>query len=157
MIHMFTSSLFNIKTLLFVSLQLIYFFLLLQNVFEKRHTSQFRRVFEKSKKKEREISLISSILPEIFFDLCFPLFKKVNQDNPKTDSIFISVQKKTKSSLGKQKHCYRDTENFGLIPILEVTSDKESEKHQEFQTCNKLYVTATCERRHFVSQSREAM
>ena len=36
-----------------------------------------------------------------------------------------------------------NAENFGLIPILEITSDKELTMDQELANCNKVYDIAT--------------
>ena len=36
-----------------------------------------------------------------------------------------------------------DPENLGLVPILELTSDKESTMDQELANCNKVYDIAT--------------
>ena len=40
-----------------------------------------------------------------------------------------------------------DAENLGLVPILELTSDKESTMDQELANCNKVYAIATYNRR----------
>ena len=40
-----------------------------------------------------------------------------------------------------------DAENLGLVPILELTSDKESTMDQELANCNKVYDIATYNRR----------
>ena len=42
-----------------------------------------------------------------------------------------------------------DAENLGLVPILELTSDKESTMDQELANCNKVYDIATYNRRQF--------
>ena len=41
----------------------------------------------------------------------------------------------------------QDAENLGLVPILELTSDNETTKDQELANCNKVYDTATYNRR----------
>ena len=40
-----------------------------------------------------------------------------------------------------------DAENLGLVPILELISDKESTMDQELANCNKVYDIATYNRR----------
>ena len=40
-----------------------------------------------------------------------------------------------------------DAENLGLVPIMELTSDKESTMDQDFANCNKMYDIATYNRR----------
>ena len=41
----------------------------------------------------------------------------------------------------------QDAENLGLVPILELTSDKESTIDQELASCNNVYDIATNNRR----------
>ena len=40
-------------------------------------------------------------------------------------------------------------ENIGLVPILELVSDKESTMDQELANCNKVFDIANYKRRHF--------
>ena len=45
-----------------------------------------------------------------------------------------------------------DAENLGLVPILELTSNKESTMDQELAKCNKVYDIATyCGRQVFAT------
>ena len=82
-----------------------------------------------------------------YFEPCFQLFK---------NNEFGQFEKRQQVYLGEKEgeaiSAIRDTvihnaENLGLVPILELTSDKESTMDQELANCNKVYDIATYNRR----------
>ena len=56
-------------------------------------------------------------------------------------------EKERKATSAIRSTVIHDAENLGLIPILELTSDKESTMDQKLANCNKMYDIATYNRR----------
>ena len=82
-----------------------------------------------------------------YFEPCFQLFKK---------NELVQLEKRQQVYLGEKEGetisairntVIHDAENVGLVPILELISDKESTMDQELANCNKVYTIATYNRR----------
>ena len=77
---------------------------------------------------------------KLFLSPAFNYSRKMSWDNSKKDSKSILVKKKI-SAIGNT--VIHDAENIGLVPILELTSEKESTMDRELVNCNKVYDIAT--------------
>ena len=72
---------------------------------------------------------------------------KTSWDNSKKDSKSIEVKKEEKAIWAFRNTVIHDAENLRLVPILELTSDKESTMDQELANCNKVYDIASYNRK----------
>ena len=84
---------------------------------------------------------------EIYVQLCFQLFKK---------NEFGQIEKRQQVHFGEKEGeaisairntVIHDAENLGLVPILELTSGKDSTMDRELTNCNEVYDIATYNRR----------
>ena len=78
-----------------------------------------------------------------YFEPCFQLFK--------TNEL-VQFERRQQVYLGEQEGeafsairitVIHDAKNLGLVPILELTFEKESTMDQELANCNKVYDIAT--------------
>ena len=84
---------------------------------------------------------------KIYFDPCFQLFKKNELGQlEKRQQVYLGEKEGSVISAIRNTVLH-DTENLGLVPILELTSDNESTMNQELANCNKVYDIATYNRR----------
>ena len=84
---------------------------------------------------------------KIYFEPCFQLFKKNELGQlEKRQQVYLG-EKEGEATSAIKNTVIHDAENLGLVPILELTSDKESTMDQELANCNKLYDIATYNRR----------
>ena len=89
---------------------------------------------------------------------------KILQGENLFSTLFSTIQKKELGQIKKRQQVYRgekegeaisaiknyvvdDAENLGIVPVLELFSDKESTTDQELANCNKVYDIATYDRR----------
>ena len=74
---------------------------------------------------------------------CFQLFKKNELGQlEKRQQVYLG-EKEGEAISAIRNTVIHDAENLGLVPILELTSDKESTMDQELANCNKVYDIAT--------------
>ena len=84
---------------------------------------------------------------KIYFEPCFQLFKKYELGQlEKRQQVYLG-EKEGEAISAIRNTVIHDAENLGLVPILELTSDKESTMDQELANCNKVYDKATYNRR----------
>ena len=84
---------------------------------------------------------------KIYFEPCFQLFKKNELGQlEKRQQVYLG-EKEGEGISAIRNTVIHDAENLGLVPILELTSDKESTMDQELANCNKVYDIATYKRR----------
>ena len=84
---------------------------------------------------------------KIYFEPCFQLFKKNELGQlEKRQQVYLG-EKEGETISAIRNTVIHDAENLGLVPILELTSDKESTMDQELANCNKVYDIATYNRR----------
>ena len=84
---------------------------------------------------------------KIYFEPCFQLFKKNELGQlEKRQQVYLG-EKEGEAISAIRNTVIHDAENLGLVPILELTSDKESTMNQELANCNKVYDIATFNRR----------
>ena len=84
---------------------------------------------------------------KIYFEPCFQLFKKNELGQlEKRQQVYLG-EKEGEAISAIRNTVIHDAENLGLVPILELTSDKESTMDQELANCNKVYDIATYNRR----------
>ena len=81
---------------------------------------------------------------KFYFEPCFQLFKKNELGQLENRQQVYLGEKEGEAIRNTVIH---DAENLGLVPILELTSDKESTMDQELANCNKVYDIATYNRR----------
>ena len=82
------------------------------------------------------------------FESSFQLFKK-NEFGQLEKRQQVYLGEKEGQAISAMKNTVNhDAENLGIVPILELTSDKESTMDQELANCNKVYDIATYNRRH---------
>ena len=84
---------------------------------------------------------------EFSFEPCFQLFME-NELRlvEKRQQVYLG-EKEGEAISAIRNTVIQDAENLGLVPILELTSDKESTMDQELASCNKVYDIATNNRR----------
>ena len=58
----------------------------------------------------------------------------------------MSFYEKEEEISANKNTVIHNAENLGLVPKLELTSDKESSMDQELANCNKVYYIATYDR-----------
>ena len=87
--------------------------------------------FSKKSNKNWEIYLVQKCYKrKIYFELCFQLFKKNELGQlEKRQQVKIGA-KEGKAILAIRNTVIHDAENLGFVPILELTSDKESTMNQ---------------------------
>ena len=84
---------------------------------------------------------------KIYFEPCFQLFKK-NELGQLEKSQQVYLDEKEGGAISSIRNTViHKAEYLGLVPILELTSDKESTMDQELANCNKVYDKATYKRR----------
>ena len=83
---------------------------------------------------------------KIYFEPCFQLFKKNELGQLEKRQQFELGEKEGEAISAIRNTVIHDAENLGLVPILELTSDKESTMDQELANCNKVYDIATFNR-----------
>ena len=84
---------------------------------------------------------------KVYFEPCFQLIK-INELGKleKRHQVYLG-EKEGEAISAIRNTVIHDAENLGLVPILELTSDKESNMDQELVNCNKVYDIATYNRR----------
>ena len=92
---------------------------------------------------------LGDLLGKIYFEPCFQLFKKIELGLlEKRQQVYLG-EKEGEAISAIRNTVVHDAENLGHVPILELTSDKESTMDQELANCNKVYDIATYNRRQF--------
>ena len=82
-----------------------------------------------------------------YFEPWFQLFKKNELGQlEKRQQVYLG-EKEGEAISAIRNTVIHDAENLGLVPILELTSDKESTMDQELANCSKVYDIATYNRR----------
>ena len=76
---------------------------------------------------------------KIYFEPCFQLFKKNELGQLEKRQQVYHDEKEGEAISAIRSTVIHDAENLGLVPILELTSDKESTMDQELANCNKVY------------------
>ena len=84
---------------------------------------------------------------KIYFEPCFQLFKKNELGQLEKRQQFYLGEKEGEAISTIKNTVIHDAENLGLVPILELTSDKESTMDQKLANCNNVYDIATYNRR----------
>ena len=80
---------------------------------------------------------------KFLFEPCFQLFKKNELGQlEKRQQVYLG-EKEGDAISAIRNTVIQDAENLGLVPILELTSDKESTMDQDLANCNKVYDIAT--------------
>ena len=69
-----------------------------------------------------------------YFEPCFRLFKKNELGQLEQRQQVHLGEKEAEAISAVRNTIIHDSENLGLVPILELTSDKESTMHQEQQS-----------------------
>ena len=82
-----------------------------------------------------------------YFELCFQLFKKNELEHLLNRQQVYLDEKGGEAISAIRNIVIHDAENRGLVPILKLTSDKESTMDQELANCNKVYDIANYNRR----------
>ena len=85
--------------------------------------------------------MVSKILQreKFFFELCFQLLRKIELGQlEKRQPVYLG-EKEGEVISAIMKTVIHDAENLGLVPILELFSDKESTMDQGLANCNKVY------------------
>ena len=136
---------FNLKIISLISLHLISLFF--KNVLRK-DTSPNYIEFSKIQTRIRRFAWSQkSYKGKIYFEPCFQLFKKNElRQFEKRQQVYLG-EKEREAISAIRKTVIHNAENLGLVPILELTSDKESTMDQELANCNKVYDIATYNRR----------
>ena len=84
---------------------------------------------------------------KIYFDPCFQLLKKHESGQiEKTQQVYLGEKEGERISAIRNTVIH-DAENFGLVPVLEPYSDKDSTMEQELANCHALYDVATYKKR----------
>ena len=84
---------------------------------------------------------------KIYFKACFQLFKKNELGQvDKRQWVYLGEREGEEISAIRNTVIH-DAKNLGLVPLLELTSDKESTMDQELANCKKVYDIATYNRR----------
>ena len=84
---------------------------------------------------------------KICLEPCFQLLK-INDLGHFEKSQQVNLSEKEGEAISAIRNTViHNAENLGLVPILELTSDKESTMDQELANCNKVYDIATYNRR----------
>ena len=83
----------------------------------------------------------------IYFEPCFQLFNKNELGQLEKKQQFYCGEKEEKAIWAFRNTVIHDAENLRLVPILELTSDKESTMDQELANCNKVYDIASYNRK----------
>ena len=82
-----------------------------------------------------------------YFESCFQFFKNIEFEQlEKRQQVYLGEKEGEAISAIRSTVIY-DAENLGLVPILELTSDKESTMDQELANCKKVCDLATYNRR----------
>ena len=133
---------FNLKI---ISLHLISLFF--KNVLKKRHKSQLHEFSKNQTRIGRFAWSQKSYKGKVYFEPCFQLFKKNELGQlEKRQQVYLG-EKEGEAISAIRNTVIHDAENLGLVPILELTSDKKSTKDQELANCKKVYDIATYDRR----------
>ena len=117
-------------------------------MYSRKDTSPNYIEFSKNQTRiGRFVWLQKSYKGEFYFEPCFQLLK-INDlgQFEKSQQVYLS-EKEGEALYKMRKTVIHDAENLGLVPILELTSDKESTMDQELANCNKVYDIATYNRR----------
>ena len=104
--------------------------------------------FSKNQKRiGRFVWFQKSYKGKICLEPCFQLLK-INDlgQFEKSQQIYLS-EKEGEAISAIRNTIFHDAENLGLVPILELTSDKESTMDLQLANCNKVYDIATYNRR----------
>ena len=84
-----------------------------------------------------------SFKEKIYFEPCFQLFKKNDMGQfEKGQQVYLG-EKEGEAISAIRKTVLHDAEYLEFVPILELTSDKESTMDQELANCNKKYEITT--------------
>ena len=84
---------------------------------------------------------------KFIFNPAFNYSKKNDLEQLEKDSESILVKKKEEATSAIRNTVTHDAENRGTLPILELTSDKESNVDQELANCNKKFDITSYNRR----------
>ena len=129
-------------------------------MYSRKDTSPNYIEFSKKSNKNLEICLVPKILQgEICSEPCFQLFMKNELGQLESRQHVYLGEKEREAVSAIRNTVIHDAENVGHVPILELTSDKESTMDQELANCKKVYGIATYTRRQVcvVSLSRSTM
>ena len=109
---------------------------------------------QKIKQELGDLLGFKNLQEENYFEAWFRLCKKNELGQlKKRQQVYLS-EKEGKAISAIRNTVVNDAEKFGLVPILELTSDKESTMDQQIADCNKVYDIATYNRRQVVSRPR---
>ena len=86
---------------------------------------------------------------KFIFNPAFNYSKKNIWDNSKKREQIYLGKKEGEATSAIRNTVIHYAENLGLVPICELTSDKESTMDQELAKCNKVYAIATYMRRQY--------
>ena len=99
--------------------------------------------FSKNQKRiGRFVWFQKSYKGKIYLEPCFQLLK-INDlgQFEKSQQVYLSEKEEAISAI--RNTVIHDAENFGLVPIYEAKSVKESTMDQELDICNRVYEIAT--------------
>ena len=137
---------FNLKVISHISLHLIMLFF---KMYSRKDTSP--NYIEFKKKNQKRIGRFAwsqkSYKKKSYFEPCFQLFKKNELGQLEKRQQFYLGEKEGEAISAIRNTVNHDDEKLGLVPVLELTSDKESTMDQELANCNKVYDIATYLRR----------
>ena len=86
---------------------------------------------------------------KFILNLALNYSRKISWDNKKKNQQVYRDEKEGEAISANRNTVIHDVENLGLVPILELTSDKESTMDQELANCNKVYDITPNNRRQF--------
>ena len=113
----------------------------------KVDSSNYLEFSKNQKRIGRFVWFQKSYKGKICFEPCFQLLK-INDLGQFEKSQQVYLSKKEGEAISAIRNTViHNAENLGLVPILELTSDKESTMDQELANCNKVYDIATYNRR----------
>ena len=135
----------NLKFIYLISLHLISLFF---KMYSRKDTIPNYIEFSKNQTRIGRFAWSQkSYKGKIYFEPCFQLFKKNELGQlEKRQQVYLG-EKEGEAISAIRNTVIHDAENLGLVPILELTSDKESTMDQELANCNKVYDIATYNRR----------
>ena len=76
----------------------------------------------------------------------------MNRGKPKKSQQVYLGEKEGEKISAIRNTVTRDAENFGLVPLLEPYSEKDSTKGQEHANCHELYDIATYKKRSNIQE-----
>ena len=80
---------------------------------------------------------------KLYFEPCFQLLKINDLGQFEKSQQTVLSEKEGEALSTIRNTVFHDAENFGLVPIYEAKSGKESTMDQELEICNRVYEIAT--------------